>query len=188
MSREQHPMMKMVGLGVAALAGAVAGGALVKKLWLEKYRWQKETLKEINGERDLLYTWLRLKVAGARLSEYFTENGCQSIAVLGMGREGRFFLEQLAEEGEISAAYGVEADYFSAVHETLTVYRLGEDPLPSADCLVVCDLCRTKEKIGAAREEFSNRVVTLEQVLNWLAEKHSVKPWRGQSTSSRPAK
>lgn len=188
MSRKRHPVIKILGLSTAALLGAAAGGALVKKLWLEKYRRQKEALAETGGERDLLYTWLRLKACGARLSEYFAANGWTTAAVLGMGREGRFFLDELSEEGEISAAYGVEADYFSAVHESLTVYRLGEDELPPADCLIVCDASRTKEKVREAREEFPNRVVTLEQVLSWLAEKHGVKPWRGQSTSSRPAK
>ncbi len=63
-----------------------------------------------------------------------------------MGREGRYLLDELAKEQEITTAYGMEADYLGAVHETLIVCRLGEDKLPPAGCLVVCDLVRTEEK------------------------------------------
>lgn len=167
--------------------GAIAGGVLVKKLWLEKYRKQKAELANVNYERELLHELLKLEQNEVRLSEYFTENGLQSAAVLGMGREGRYLLDKLAKEKEISPAYGVEADYLGSVHETLIVYRLGEDELPSADCLVVCDLIRTEEKIALAEKEFPGRIVTLEEVLSWLMNRYGIRKWRGQSTAGRPA-
>ena len=122
-----------------------------------------------------------------RLSEYFAEHNLQSAAVLGMGREGRYLLDELAKEQEITTAYGVEADYLGSVHETLIVYRLGEDKLPPADCLVVCDLVRTEKKIALAEKEFPGKIVTLEEILGWLMSKHKIKKWRGQSTSARTA-
>lgn len=170
------------------LAGAIAGGKLVKRVWLDKYRNQKRKLSSSNEESDLLYSWLQLKEHGVRFSEYFVEKGFHSVAVLGMGREGRLFLNVLAHEGKIIPAYGVEMDYLGAVHESLVVYRLGDDPLPEADCLVVCDLVCTEEKLDAVRKEFPSEIVTLEQVLDWLMEKHNVKRWQGQSTSKRPSK
>lgn len=168
--------------------GALAGGKLVKRVWLDKYCNQKRELSSSNEESDLLYRWLQLKEHGVRFSEYFVEKGLHSVAVLGMGREGRLFIDVLAREGEVTPAYGVEMDYLGSVHESLVVYRLGDDPLPEADCLVGCDLVRTEEKMDAARKEFSGESVTLEQVLDWLMEKHNVKRWQGQSTSKRPAK
>lgn len=168
--------------------GAVAGGALVKKLWLEKYRKQKAWLAAASHERELLHELLKLKQNGIKLSEYFTERHLQSVAVLGMGREGRYLLDELAKEKEVTTAYGVEADYLGSVHETLIVYRLGEDKLPPADCLVVCDLVRTDEKVAMAKKEFSGKIFTLEEVLEWLLDRHGIRKWRGQSTSSRPAK
>lgn len=179
--------------GIAALffgvaVGTVAGGALVKKLWLEKYRKQKADLAAAGHERELLHILLKLKQHDVALSEYFTEQNLQSVAVLGMGREGRYLLDELAKEEEITTAYGVEADYLGSVHEAFIVYRLGEDKLPPADCLVVCDLVRTGEKTALAEKEFTGKIATLEEVLDWLMDRHGIKKWRGQSTSSRLVK
>nr|WP_290462898.1 hypothetical protein [Acutalibacter muris] len=188
MGKEKCQAKKIFGLGMAALAGAIAGGALVKKLWLEKYRKQKAELGAVFQEREILYKMLQVKQNHARFSEYFEAHNLSTVAVLGMGREGRFLIDELAKEGKVTPAYGVEADYFGAVHETLTVYRLGEDKLPPVDCLVVCDLNHTEDKAAAAKREFSGKIVTLVEILDWLMEKHGIRAWRGQSTSSRPVK
>lgn len=178
----------LAALLLGAAIGAVTGGKLVKKVWLEKCRKQKKEVAASRHEGELLYNLLKLKQEGVRLSEYFTGHNLQSAAVLGMGREGRYLLEELIEEKEISAVYGVEADYLGSVHESLLVYRLGEDKLPPADCLAVCDLNETAEKAAIAQKEFAGTVVTLEEVIDWLMDRHGIRKWRGQSTSGRPAK
>lgn len=182
---KKTPLLMLVN---GSLFGAVAGGALVKKLWLDKYRKQKADLAEASHERELLHILLKLKQNGVELSEYFTEHNLQSVAVLGMGREGRYLLDELTREKKVATAYGLEADSLGSVHETLTVYRLGEDELPVTDCLVVCDLVRTEEKSALAEKEFSGKIVMLEEVLEWLLDSHGIRKWQGQSTSSRPAK
>lgn len=170
--------MKKLTAVFAAAAGAVAGGALVRKVWLEKYRGQKTELRSANEERDLLYTWLLLEQKGAGLEEYFTAHGYKTAAILGMNREGRRFFE--AVDGErVSVVYGAEIENLAAVHETLAVYRVGDDPLPEADCMVVCDLERVPEKIAAVRAEFRGDIVTLAQALAWLLEEHGIMPWDG---------
>lgn len=166
-------------LAPAVLAGAVAGGVLVKKVWLEKYREQKDELNAASWERDLLYTWLLLEQRGAGLGEYFSAHGYKNAAILGMNREGRCLADILEKSEEVSVVFGAEIDNFAAVHETLTVYRVGDDPLPEADCMVVCDLDRIPEKITAVKEKFQGDVVTLSQVLVWLLEQHEIKPWNG---------
>lgn len=163
----------------AVLAGAAAGGALVKKVWLDKYRRQKDELNAAGRERDLLYTWLLLEQKGADLSEYLSAHGYKTAAILGMNREGRRLFDVLNKNEEVSVVFGAEIDNFAAVHETLTVYRVGDDPLPEADCMVVCDLERVSEKIEAVKKEFQGDVVTLAQVLAWLLERYEVNPWDG---------
>lgn len=164
---------------LASALGAAAGGALVKKVWLEKYRVQKEELAVANWERDLLYTWLLLEQKGANLGEYFAAHGFRTIGIMGMNQEGRRFYEALNGQEEATAAYAVELDNFSAVHERLMVYRLGDDPLPEADCVVICDVAGILEKQEALRKEFKGEIVTLTAVLAWLLEKHQIKPWDG---------
>lgn len=158
---------RMIWGFAGALAGAVAGGVLVKKVWLGKYRRQKNELSTANQERNLLYTWLLLEQKGVGLEDYFSAHGYKTVSILGMNREGRCLFDALKKSEVISILFGAEIDNFAAVHETLTVYRVGDDPLPEADCMVVCDLERVPEKVEAAKKEFQGNVVTLAQVLAW---------------------
>lgn len=169
---------KAIGV-VAVLTGMVGSGALVKAVWLRKYRELEEQLEIVRKEREQLHMFLELEHAGVEVSEYFTQQDIKSVAVLGMNREGRHLLDVLEREGKVSPAYGVEAEDLGAVHRTLTVYRLGDDPLPAADALVVCDLVEQEEKIKAVCGEFSGKIVTLSQVLDELFKGHALKKWRG---------
>ena len=166
-------------LGPAVLAGAIAGGALVKRVWLEKYRKQRAELAVADKEKDILYTWLLLEQRGASLSEYFAAHSLKTIGIMGMNREGRRLFDALKNCEDISPVYAVEQDNVNAVHEILTVYRLGDDPLPKADCIVICDLSGIPEKREALRREFTGKIVTLSEVLLWLIEEHQIKPWDG---------
>ena len=171
-------MRKGTAVLTAAL-GAIAGGMLVKKVWLEKYREQKKEWEVADREKDLLYTWLLLEQKGANPGEYFAAHGFKTIGIMGMNREGRRFCETLKDRKDVSAEYAVELDHFSAVHERMTVYRLGDDPLPEADCVVICDIDRVPEKQEALRKEFKGEIVTLTDVLAWLIEEHRIMPWDG---------
>lgn len=162
---------------LAGAVGAIAGGALVKRVWLEKYRAQKQELAVSNEERDLLYTWLLLEQMGANPGEYFTAHGFHTVAIMGMNREGRRLYEALKDRADV--AYAIELDNFGAVHEHMMVYRLGDDPLPPADCAVVCDTANIPEKTDALQMEFPGEIVTLAQVLAWLIKEHGIKPWDG---------
>lgn len=171
--------MKRRMAALAAALGAAGGGALVKKVWLEKYREQKQELAAANQERDLLYTWLVLEQNGANPGEYFSAHGFQTIGIMGMNREGRRLYEALKGREEVRAEYAVELDNFSAVHEHMTVCRLGDDPLPAADCVVICDGTNVPEKQERLRKEFKGEIVTLTEVLAWLLEEHRIGSWDG---------
>ena len=147
----------------AALFGAIAGGILVKRLWLAKYRAQKEKLILAEQECGQLRTWLEVEKNGQNCAAYFAAHHLKTVAILGMNWKGRLLADLLGE----AAVYGVELDNFSAVHERMTIYRLGDDPLPPADCMVVCDLERLPEKIEIAQNSFSGKIVTLSEVLEW---------------------
>ena len=162
---------------LTAVLGAVSGGVLVKKVWLEKYCRQKAELEAAGRERDLFYTWLLLEQNGVELEEYFSAHGYKTAAILGMNREGRRLFAGLKDSEMVSVVFGVEADNYAAVHETLDIYRLGDDPLPQADCVVICDLERVSEK--AAAVQTCGEPVALAQVMAWLLERHGIKPWDG---------
>ena len=170
--------MKKFTTVFAAALGAAGGGALVKKVWLEKYRGQRSKLEAANQERDFLYTWLLLEQKSVKLEEYFLAHGYKTAAILGMNREGRRLFDAVNGEN-ISVVYGAEIDNLAAVHEILSVSRVGDDPLPAADCMVICDLERVPEKAAAIKTAFSGDIITLAQVLAWLLERHQIRPWDG---------
>ena len=60
--------MRRWALIPAVLLGAVSGGVLVKKVWLDKYRRQKSELNMTGRERDLLHT--RMPILGWEASSY----------------------------------------------------------------------------------------------------------------------
>ena len=103
--------MKRWVLAPAVLLAAAAGGALVKRLWLEKYRQQKAELECAEQERDQLHTLLLLGQRGVPLTEYFDAQGYKSAAIFGMGRTGRYLADALGD----MAVYGVELDNCGAV-------------------------------------------------------------------------
>lgn len=150
------------GAFMSALAGSIAGGMLVKRVWLDKYHALRTELEASERERELLYAWLLMKRRERDLASFFDECGLRTVAVLGMNRMGRMAIDELGER----AAYGVEAEDYNAVHERLTVYRLGEDDLPEADAMLVCDLACTEEKRVAAQKAFNGTVVTLAEALS----------------------
>ena len=172
---------------LTAVLGAVSGGVLVKKVWLEKYRRQKAELEAAGRERDLFYTWLLLAQNGVELEEYFSAHGYKTAAILGMNREGRRLFDALHGCDDVSAAYGVEIENLSAVHEHMEVYRLGDDPLPPADCMVICDLERTPEKLEAAKGEFPGDIVTLTEVLAELLRRRGIERRDGAVPDWPPA-
>ena len=95
------------------------------------------------------------------MTEYFASHGYQRVAVFGMGRIGRLVADALGD----MAVYAVEQNNLDAVHERLTVYRWGEDPLPPADCVVVCDLTADAEQLVIPVNRFSGVVVALAEAL-----------------------
>jgi len=159
--------------------GGVLGGCLVKNLWLAKYRSQRAELETASRERDLLYSWLLLKEKGVNLTEYFEAHGLKTVAILSLNRIGRRFYDELNGHDNVCAMYGVEAENFGAVHEMMMVYRLGDDPLPPADCLVICDLEQVSSKREAAKHEFLGEIVTLTEILEWILKEHQIRPRDG---------
>ena len=161
-------MKKYFSLIAAASLGAIVSGVVVKKVWLEKYRRQRVELELMEQEREVLRIWLQTKYEGSECTAMLFDKGYQKVAILGMTWEGRLLANVLGN----TAVYGVEQDNFGAIHPRLIVYRLGEDILPPADCLVVCDLKNLPEKLELAKREFKGEIITLMQMLEGTLEQH----------------
>lgn len=164
----------LIALGSAA-AGVVAGGALVKKVWREKCGEQYAEFIAARNERDILYTWLLLRQRGVSPARFFDAHGYGRVAVLGMGPVGRLAIDALGDR----AAYGIATGNLAAVHERLTVYRLGEDELPEADCILICETEHIRETAELLRRTYSGKIVTLGEMLQDLLEEAEIEPRDG---------
>ena len=160
---------------VYTLVSVTAGITLAKQVWLEKFHLQKKEKESVERERDLFYTWFLLAQHDISIHDFFAEQGIQTVGIMGMSRLGRRAVDSLGDR----VVYAVEAENFAAVHERLTVWRLGENPLPTADAILITDLDNVREKAEAVRREFSGRIVTLCEVLRWLLERHGIEPRDG---------
>ena len=95
------------------------------------------------------YLKARLERTGIRRVGFYGSPAASSSAFF-----SRYFSSHSFFTNILSTAYGVEIENLSAVHEHMEVYRLGDDPLPPADCMVICDLNRVQEKLTEAGKVF----------------------------------
>lgn len=168
--------MKFFKLAISALCGAISAGIIVKKVWIDKYKLQNEKLSFSEKERKIWYTWFLIEQKGFSCLDFFVKYNYKTIAVYGMNGLGRCLVDYLiVDSKDIFVKYAVEKDKPSAVHEKLKVYRMGDDKLPKADCIVICDLNHVHEKHQELKESgFKGKVVSFSDILMYIINKNNI--------------
>lgn len=158
-------MKKSVALLIAG-AAALCGGAVVKKLWKEKYSARDNEAQKSQKAYELFYHWTLLHERGIGLEDYFIENGIENIAVMDMSPQGRRLIDEL-KETDVNVSYAIEKYNPAAIHETLEVLRLHDDELPPVDAVVVCSLGDFQRLSFELRVELGEdcKIIALETVI-----------------------
>lgn len=140
---------------------------------IEKYS-QKNFENERNKKKlDLMCQWIKLKIQGISLMEFFQDRGIQSIAIYGMGEIGQLMYDELAMENEMFIRYAIDQSGRRYV-ESLPTYCLDRD-LPKVDAIVITPVLITdqlEEQIYDALGECVTFV--FEELLYELSRKHGV--------------
>lgn len=169
-------MKSFAKYSLATAAVAYGTGKLVKTLWKEKYRQEEALLDKSQKSSSLYYHWLLLKQNNIGLCEFFTEKEIKTVAVLSLSPPGRRLIEELSGS-DVNVVYAIEQDNPSAVHERLDVLRLGDDPLPMVDAVIVCSLYDFGAIQAEIEKELGNgcRVFALETVIAETLENHALR-------------
>lgn len=127
--------MKKGFLAVVTLGlGAAAGAAISKFVFGKKITVKAEKVDKFKGYYNLLNQWLINKNEGRSVSEYFTANGYQSIAIYGMGELGNRLLEEL-KGSSIEVKYAIDKNASGAYSEIDVVEPDGE--MEKVDAVIV---------------------------------------------------
>lgn len=122
---------------------------------------------------DLMCQWMKLKIQGISLMEFFQDRRLQSIAIYGMGEIGQLMYDELALENEALIRYAIDQTGMRYV-DSLPTYRLDKD-LPKVDAIVITPVLITdqlEEDIYGTMGECVTFV--FEELLYELSRKHRI--------------
>lgn len=122
---------------------------------------------------DLMCQWMRLKLQGISLMEFFQDRGLQSIAIYGMGEIGQLIYDELTMENEALIRYAIDKSGKRYV-ESLPVYCLDRG-LPKVDAIVITPVLIT-DQLEEQIYDMLGECVTFvfEELLYELSRKHGI--------------
>lgn len=122
---------------------------------------------------DLMCQWMKLKIQGISLMEFFQDRGIQSIAIYGMGEIGQLIYDELAMNDEAFIRYAIDRSGMRYV-ESLPIYCLDRD-LPRVDAIVITPVLITDQLEEQIYETLGECVTfVFEELLYELSRKHGV--------------
>ena len=107
---------------------------------------QKKMTEKNREQYLLLNQWLKLRQSGKSICNYLSEKGYKTVAIYGMGMNGKRVVQELKDSG-IEALYGIDKKADSIVSE-INVLAADAD-LPETDAIVVSEPVYIEE-IGRA--------------------------------------
>ena len=109
-----------------------------------------------------LHYWMWLREQGIGLDSFFKQRKIKSIALYGLGIEGKHFRDELYAEGmEISYAIDRQGNM---LHDRFPVYRMSDD-LPEVDAIVVSVIDEFFPIYKMLQDKVNCRVYSLEEVV-----------------------
>ncbi|HBA68062.1 MAG TPA: hypothetical protein DCZ40_01720 [Lachnospiraceae bacterium] len=122
---------------------------------------------------DLMCQWMKLKIQGIYLIEFFQDRGFQSIAIFGMGEIGQLMYDELVMEKKLTIQYAIDQSGIQYL-ESLPVYCLDKD-LPKVDAIVITPVLITDQLEEQIYESLGECVTfVFEEILYELSRKHGV--------------
>lgn len=147
------------------------GSAIVPMI--EKYGRKIFENKRYKKKLDLMCQWMKLKIRGISLMEFFRDRGIRSIAIYGMGEIGQLMYDELAVEDEALIRYAIDQSCVRYV-ESLPTHCLNRG-LPKVDAIVITPVLITNQLEEQIYETLGECVTfVFEELLYELSRKHGV--------------
>lgn len=116
---------------------------------------------------QILYRWMKLKLRGVNISDYFRDKGIHEVAIYGLGAMGQLLYEEL-QLSEISVMYGIDK-VAKDFRGKLKIYKLEED-LDSVDAIIVSILNLDGESLKFLQDKVKCPIIALPDILVSLEE------------------
>lgn len=141
-----------------------------KKKYKEKENENSRNLKKF----QLLNQWMKLKIRGIQLKDFFEDRKIRSVAIYGMGELGWLFYEELKFDGVGQlVAYGIDQRGMQEGKE-INIYPLCSS-LEKTDAIIITPVLITDFIEDTIYKELGEQITfTLEEVLYELSRKHRV--------------
>ncbi len=123
---------------------------LQKKVYMYQHRYK------------FLHYWMWLREQGIGLDKFFKQRNIKSIALYGLGIEGKHFRDEMYAEGMV-ISYAIDRQG-NMLHDRFTVYRI-DDKLPEVDAIVVSVIDEFFSIYKMLQDKVNCRVYSLEEVV-----------------------
>jgi hypothetical protein len=164
-----HMATGHVGLAAVLAAAGFAGFVLVvfrissnKAIALARKASQHQREK-YEAYYHLLASWMRLRISGRTLAEYFADHQFKTVAIYGLGRLGVCLREELRQSG-VDVRYGIDlrAQHFSY----LDIKVVSPDsPMEPVDVVVVTPFFEAGKLIEDLQGRSPSRIITLRDIV-----------------------
>lgn len=151
-----------IGIIIGIIMGGISGGAIIGNIMsknIDKYK--KLTDKNL-ALFLLMNNWLKTKLAGGSIREYFEKEGYKSVAIYGMSHVGERLLEEL-KSSDIEIKYAIDRNA-TWIYSDVEVY-LPNDNLPDVDVVVVTAVYFFDEVLSNLKDKVRCPIISLEDVL-----------------------
>lgn len=148
-----------IGLAVLGFEILQLSGMIGTKKKLED---QKKMTEKNREQYLLLNQWLKLRQSGKSICNYLSEKGYKTVAIYGMGINGKRVVQELKDSG-IEAFYGIDKKASSIVSE-INVLAADAD-LPETDAIVVSEPIYIEEITKLLKIKVHCPIVSLEEAI-----------------------
>lgn len=152
----------IVSFIIGIIIGGISGGAIIGNIMsknIDKFR--KLTDKNL-ALFLLMNKWLKIKLAGGIIREYFEKKGYKSVAIYGMSHVGERLLEEL-KGSDIEIKYAIDRNA-AWTYSDIEVYS-PNDNLPDVDAVVVTAVYFFDEVYNNLKDKVRCPIISLEDVL-----------------------
>ena len=156
-------MKKEIITGVVSVIGGVVAGAVVTGTKLKKQVDKKQTLADKHLALYLMMNqWVKVKLYGKKLSDYFEREGYHEIAIYGMHFAGETLVEELSGSN-VHIKYGIDQNAERMYADFDLVTPDGE--MEEVDVVVVTPITYFDEIQTLLKEKIDCPIISLEDIL-----------------------
>lgn len=156
----------IISIILYSIVGFLMGVYLVWKLADRAICEQSISLKRAKSYYEVLNQWLKLKINGRKVEDFFIENQYKTIAIYGYAELGHRLYEELKDSNMTTIKYIIDQNA-DDIYENIAIYK-PEKGLPKVDAIVITPIFASAEIERNLLRLIDSRIVSLSEVISEL--------------------